>query len=90
MIAQLSILGSFIFIDSNVTNGKTTDSFFRMFYIIFALLLLMITLIILGIIKFRKSEMKKGTKLFNIITLCTLAVSIANVLYWNLFCFWIT
>ena len=90
MIAQLSILGSFIFIDSNVTNGKTTDSFFWMFYIIFALLLLMITLIILGIIKFRKSEMKKGTKLFNIITLCTLAVSIANVLYWNLFCFWIT
>ena len=61
-----------------------------MFYIIFALLLLMITLIILGIIKFRKSEMKKGTKAFNIITLCTLAVSIANVLYWNLFCFWIT
>ena len=90
MIAELSIIGAAVFIAVNALNYKQADFFFWMFYVIFALLLLIITLIIFGVVKFRKSEMKKGTKTFNFITLCTLALSIANVLYWNIFCFWIT
>ena len=89
MFAELLIIGAFTFVAIGaLTYGTIVESYFWAFYIIFALSMITVVLIIIGIAGTIK--MRKGTRAFNIITLCTLFICTVNVLYWNLFSFWIT
>ena len=81
----------FRFIVKNALSGtELPEKYSWTFYAIFALLIIMLTLIIIWIRGLIKTPMKKGTRVFNIITLITLVICTANVIYWNLFVFWIT
>ena len=91
MMTELLIIAAFAFVViSALTYGTMAESFFWAFYIIFALTIITLLMIIIGTVGLIKTEMKKGTRAFNIVTLCTLVICTVNVLYWNLFAFWIT
>ena len=91
MVTELLIIAAFAFIAiSALTYGTIVESYFWAFYVIFGLTILTLLLIIIGIAGLIKTNMKKGTKAFNIVTLCTLVICTVNVLYWNIFVFWIT
>ena len=45
-------------------------------------------LFVLGVLRFRRMERSKGKIALHILLLLTLLISIGNILYWNLFMFW--
>ena len=58
------------------------------FIVAFILCLVMVALFVLGILRSRKEALSKKQKALHVILLITLLISILNILYWNLFMFW--
>ncbi|MCM1261303.1 MAG: beta-lactamase family protein [Butyrivibrio sp.] len=52
------------------------------------LMIVMVAVVIYGIVALCKMQSGKLRKLYNIITLVMIAVTITDILYWNLFMFW--
>lgn len=91
MLSEIAVIPFGIFAGLNALWSELpADSFFWAFYVIFALTVVIVLLTVLGIILLIKTEMKKGTKAFNIIVLSTAVISAVNIIYWNLCVFWIT
>ena len=57
-----------------------------------ALLAALCVTAVVGIVSYirRRGEMKRGAKVFHVLSLCGTAVTIANILYWQLFVFWLS
>ncbi len=88
MLIQFLLPVSVIYAAVNLLNNQLAESFLWIFKCIAILLLLLIVLFIFGLYKTIKTQMKKRTRAFCILTMFTLAVSITNILYWNMFMFW--
>ena len=89
MLWQLFIIVLFAFIAYNAKVSSTAYTYLWAFKAIFVLLLAMIVWAVAGFAGLIKSDMRKGTRAFRILTLGTLIISIINVWYWNMFMFWV-
>ena len=89
-VMQLAVLNITVFIVLSAMSYAASSTYAWGFTAICALLAAMIGLAVYGLIRYIKErgEMNKGSRAFNVLSLVCLAVSIANILYWNMFIFW--
>ncbi|MBR1692590.1 MAG: beta-lactamase family protein, partial [Lachnospiraceae bacterium] len=67
---------------------KLSSSYLWGFILVGILTLVMAGLAIYGIAALRKTDCSKKRRFYNLITVLSLAVTVVNILYWNLFMFW--
>lgn len=88
MLIQLLLPVSIIYLAISAFGYRPSESYLWIFRFIAALLIILIVMFVYGLFKTIKTQMKKRTRAFCILTLFTLAVSISNIIYWNMFMFW--
>ncbi|MGN0484978.1 MAG: serine hydrolase [Lachnospiraceae bacterium] len=84
-IVIVSVLFGAIMCVSSYALGATYQ---WMFAVIGLLAIILFLMCIYGFWKMKKIRLKKGWKLYHTVTAAFMVITIANILYWNLFMYW--
>lgn len=89
---RLAAAGLLAFIVTSALRYADADSYFWGFSAFAVLLAALCAVTIVGIVGYirQRGTMKRGAKVFHALSLCGTAVTIANILYWQLFVFWLS
>ena len=90
MLLRLAVVGMIAYIIWSGLSYRPSDTYFWGFAVIAALAAGLAALAVAGIAGLSRNgaSMKKGTKVVRVMTLCGIFITLINILYWNMFVFW--
>lgn len=87
-VAQVMLIALIVLTVSLVSSYAIAKSYMWVFWLVALLMCLMVGMVIYGVRKLSTVELSKKCKFYNGITIAMLAVTVVNILYWNLFMWW--